>query len=75
MELQPISAAGKDTFGGWAATLVDSLDTLWIMGLKEEFYEAAEAAVSIDWAVTPDTSCNMLRPISDIWVACWQRST
>ncbi|OQV05268.1 hypothetical protein CLAIMM_10038 [Cladophialophora immunda] len=58
-ELRPISAKSKNTLGGWAATLVDSLDTLWIMGLKEEFYEAVEAAAGIDWARTPDTSCNM----------------
>lgn len=31
-ELRPVSGGGKNTFGGWAATLVDSLDTLWIMG-------------------------------------------
>lgn len=58
-ELQPISGHGKQTFGGWAATLVDSLDTLWIMGLKREFTEAVKAAVSIDWANTTDTACNM----------------
>jgi mannosyl-oligosaccharide alpha-1,2-mannosidase len=58
-ELRPISAKGKTTFGGWAATLVDALDTLWIMGLQEDFYEVREAAATIDWAITPDTSCNM----------------
>lgn len=57
-ELEPVSAVGKDTFGGWAATLVDSLDTLWIMGLKDEFYEAAAAAVTINWE-TRETSVNM----------------
>lgn len=31
-EVRPVSGGGKNTFGGWAATLVDSLDTLWIMG-------------------------------------------
>jgi mannosyl-oligosaccharide alpha-1,2-mannosidase len=53
-ELAPISGGSKDTFGGWGATLVDSLDTLWIMGLKEEFDEAVSAAVSIDFG--PETS-------------------
>ncbi|KAF2124981.1 glycoside hydrolase family 47 protein [Dothidotthia symphoricarpi CBS 119687] len=48
-ELKPISGAGDETFGGWGATLVDSLDTLWIMGLKEEFYEALEAVAAIDF--------------------------
>lgn len=31
-ELRPVSGRGKNTFGGWAATLVDALDTLWMMG-------------------------------------------
>lgn len=39
-ELKPVSFKGQETYGGWAATLVDSLDTLWIMGLKKDFYEA-----------------------------------
>ncbi|KAI9319614.1 glycoside hydrolase [Dichotomocladium elegans] len=39
-ELKPVSTAHKDPFGGWGASLVDSLSTLWIMGLYDEF-EAA----------------------------------
>lgn len=31
-----------DSFGGLGATLVDSLDTLYIMGLDEEFQRAKE---------------------------------
>ena len=46
-ELSPVSGNYKNNFGGWAATLVDSLDTLWIMGFKEEFDEAASAAVAL----------------------------
>ncbi|KAK9774635.1 putative Family 47 glycosyl hydrolase [Seiridium cardinale] len=57
-ELKPVSGEAKDAFGGWAATLIDSLDTLWMMGLKQEFYEAAASAVTIDWQ-TKDTSINM----------------
>lgn len=48
-ELAPVSGQGKDTFGGWAATLVDSLDTLWIMGLRDEFREAAALVAAMDW--------------------------
>ena len=48
-ELAPIKAEGVDTFGGWGATLVDALDTLWIMGLKDDFYEAVEAVAEIDF--------------------------
>ncbi|KAK5057568.1 hypothetical protein LTR84_011568 [Exophiala bonariae] len=58
-ELTPLSAKGKNTFGGWAATLVDSLDTLWIMDLKQEFWEAVQAVAMIDWAETEETACNL----------------
>ena len=49
-ELQPTSGEGLDTFGGWGATLVDSLDTLWIMGFKEYFHEAVQAVAAIDFS-------------------------
>ncbi|KAK1999724.1 family 47 glycosyl hydrolase [Colletotrichum falcatum] len=58
-ELAPVSAQGRDTFGGWAASLVDSMDTLWIMGFRTEFYAAAEVAAQLDWANTTDQSANM----------------
>ncbi|KAI8950564.1 glycoside hydrolase family 47 protein [Xylaria longipes] len=59
-EVLPVSGKGYDVpgFGGWGATLVDSLSTLWIMDLKDDFYEAAAAAVTIDYSKTRDTSCN-----------------
>lgn len=58
-EVQPVSGKGVNTFGGWAASMVDSLDTLWIMGLHDEFHFAAEAAAQLDWANTTDTSANL----------------
>ena len=51
-ELAPISGNGKSAFGGWAATLVDTLDTLYIMDLKFEFEEAIEAALQINFSET-----------------------
>lgn len=33
---------GVNSFGGLGATLVDSLDTLYIMGLDEQFQKARE---------------------------------
>eukprot|EP00927_Polykrikos_kofoidii_P050222 TRINITY_DN44145_c0_g1_i1.p1 TRINITY_DN44145_c0_g1~~TRINITY_DN44145_c0_g1_i1.p1 ORF type:complete len:922 (-),score=161.74 TRINITY_DN44145_c0_g1_i1:84-2762(-) len=39
-ELQPISRIGRDSFGGIGMTILDSLTTLWLMGLKDEFDEA-----------------------------------
>ncbi|KAM0250201.1 hypothetical protein ACHAQJ_008744 [Trichoderma viride] len=58
-ELTPVSGSAKDPFGGWAATLVDALDTLWIMGFKKEFAEAASAVGALDWSVTDSTAANM----------------
>lgn len=51
-ELSPVSKSFRDPFCGWAATLVDSLDTLWIAGLKDEFDEAANAVKDIDFTYT-----------------------
>ncbi|XP_072993669.1 mannosyl-oligosaccharide 1,2-alpha-mannosidase MNS1-like [Typha latifolia] len=49
-ELQPQSKSGINSFGGLGATLVDSLDTLYIMGLHDEFQEAREwVADSLDF--------------------------
>jgi mannosyl-oligosaccharide alpha-1,2-mannosidase len=52
-ELVPIEKSFKDPFCGWAATLVDAMDTLWIMGLKEEFDTAYKALKDIDFTTTP----------------------
>ena len=39
-ELKPQTRRGHDNWGGMGVTLVDSLDTLWILGMKDEFNEA-----------------------------------
>lgn len=57
--LLPISGGGRDQFSGWAATLVDSLDTLWIMGLREEFDEAVDAVATIDFGTSTQGRVNM----------------
>lgn len=41
-EVKPLSRGGSDNWGGMGVTLVDSLDTLWLMGLKKEFSEARD---------------------------------
>lgn len=58
-ELLPVSGGFKNPFGGWAATLVDALDTLWIMDLRDEFREAAKSVTAIDWSVTDDGAANL----------------
>ena len=39
---QPRTKDGTDSFGGLGATMIDSLDTLYIMGLDEQFQKARE---------------------------------
>ncbi|KAL2539090.1 Mannosyl-oligosaccharide 1 [Abeliophyllum distichum] len=56
-ELQPQSKNGVDSFGGLGATLIDSLDTLYIMGLDEQFQRAREwIANSLDFNKNYDAS-------------------
>lgn len=58
-ELRPVSGIPHHSFGGWAATVVDSLDTLWMMDLQGEFSAAVRAIATFDWAETKDTSVNL----------------
>ena len=58
-ELAPISGEYRNAFGGWAATLVDSLDTLQIMGMKKEFEKAVKALNKIDFTTTDDNTINV----------------
>eukprot|EP00568_Trieres_chinensis_P005159 CAMPEP_0183300398 /NCGR_PEP_ID=MMETSP0160_2-20130417/6841_1 /TAXON_ID=2839 ORGANISM="Odontella Sinensis, Strain Grunow 1884" /NCGR_SAMPLE_ID=MMETSP0160_2 /ASSEMBLY_ACC=CAM_ASM_000250 /LENGTH=744 /DNA_ID=CAMNT_0025462807 /DNA_START=48 /DNA_END=2282 /DNA_ORIENTATION=- len=41
-ELLPQTKRSHNNWGGMGTTLVDSLDTLWLMGMKDEFYEARD---------------------------------
>ena len=41
-ELMPRSLRGKDPFGGLGATILDSLDTLWLMGMQAEYKQARD---------------------------------
>ena len=58
-EVAPLSGESKNGFGGWGATLVDSLDTLWIMGLKEEFAIAVSELRKIDFTANPLDTLNV----------------
>lgn len=71
-ELQPITQDGKDSLGGFGATIVDSLDTLWLMGLKDEFGSAGQESGSArSWSATPAAASTCLRPTSGLWGASW----
>lgn len=41
-ELQPVTKRSNNRWGGMGTTLVDALDTLWLMDMKEEFWEARD---------------------------------
>lgn len=58
-ELRPINGGFKTPFCGWAATLVDSLDTLWIMGLYEEFELALKELPRVDFTNTEGCQINL----------------
>lgn len=58
-EVAPLSGAPKNTFGGWGATLVDSLDTLWIMGLTKEFELAVHSLKGVHFVSTPLDKINV----------------
>ena len=50
-EVSPVSGNHADPFCGWAATLVDSLDTLKIMDMDDEFDRAADEVSNIDFNI------------------------
>jgi mannosyl-oligosaccharide alpha-1,2-mannosidase len=58
-EVAPQQLVGKDTFAGWGATLVDSLDTLWIMGMKNDFRDAVGHVATIDWNNATSRHCSL----------------
>ncbi|KAK4044468.1 glycoside hydrolase [Parachaetomium inaequale] len=58
-EVAPQTLVGQDTFAGWGATLVDSLDTLWIMGMKKDFRDAVRHVATIDWNNATSWHCSL----------------
>jgi mannosyl-oligosaccharide alpha-1,2-mannosidase len=56
-ELKPRSGTGDNNWLGLGMTLVDSLDTLWIMGMLDEFNEAKDwVAQNLDFNKQGSTS-------------------
>ncbi|KAJ5584230.1 uncharacterized protein N7459_004030 [Penicillium hispanicum] len=62
-EVSPKTGGYADSFSGWGATLVDSLDTLVIMGLDEELDLALGALDRIDFTTTMDNQVNVFEII------------
>ena len=51
-ELSPVSGKHRNPFCGWGATLIDTLDTLWMMDLKDDFEEAVDAVKEVDFTTS-----------------------
>lgn len=62
-ELLPLSNSSSDSFMGWGATLIDSLDTLWIMDLKEDFEKAVEEVKKIDFLTSSKKQIPMFETV------------
>lgn len=58
-ELRPVQGGYKSPFCGWAATLVDTLDTLLIMGLHDEFLLALGELKNVDFTHTHSCVINL----------------
>ncbi len=58
-EVRPVTGGARNPFGGLAATLVDALDTLWLMGLRADFDAGVRAVAVLDWANTTSPSLNL----------------
>ncbi|KAK9845755.1 hypothetical protein WJX81_001541 [Elliptochloris bilobata] len=55
-ELAPLSRNHSDTFCGVGATMIDSLDTLWLLGMRREFARARTwVATELDF----NRNCNV----------------
>jgi mannosyl-oligosaccharide alpha-1,2-mannosidase len=62
-EVSPQTGGYQDSFSGWGATLVDSLDALIIMGLDDELELALEALNQIDFTTTRSAEVNVFEII------------
>ncbi|CAO2651672.1 Nn.00g042420.m01.CDS01 [Neocucurbitaria sp. VM-36] len=58
-EVTPVTGGFKNGFGQRGATLVDALDTLIIMDLKEDFEEAVKALKKIDFTTAGVSRLNV----------------
>ncbi|CAG8559883.1 17631_t:CDS:2, partial [Racocetra fulgida] len=50
--LQPVTNSSKNNFNGWGVTIIDALDTMWIMGLKAEFNQSRDFVKNLNFTKT-----------------------
>ncbi|KAF9218511.1 glycoside hydrolase family 47 protein [Gyrodon lividus] len=54
-ELRPVSNTSINNFNGWGVTVVDSLDTMLLMGLEEEYRRAVPLIKSTNFSLPTNT--------------------
>ena len=57
-ELAPVSGLPRNGLGGWGLTMVDNLDTLWIMGMRGEFEKVVATVAQINFEETEAPEIN-----------------
>ena len=58
-EVRPVTGSSRSSFGGWGATMVDSLDTLLIMGMDDEFEECVKVISQLDFTTNDEEILNV----------------
>ncbi|KAF7770505.1 CAZyme family GH47 [Agaricus bisporus var. burnettii] len=53
-ELTPIDGGSVNNFNGWGVTLFDALDTLWLMGLHDEFRQSLHFVAKTNFTLDKD---------------------
>ena len=66
-EYLPVKRRGLNTFGGKGLTIIDSLDTLYLMGLETEFKSAREFVKS-EFKFDGRTILNRDRARHQMWI-------
>ncbi|KAG5634636.1 hypothetical protein H0H81_001318 [Sphagnurus paluster] len=52
-ELLPKSGGKTNKYNSWGMTTIDSMDTMWIMGLNEQFTQAMEYVATLNFTTEP----------------------
>ncbi|KAH6916039.1 mannosidase [Coprinopsis sp. MPI-PUGE-AT-0042] len=50
-ELRPVTGTGMSLYNGWGVTAFDSLDTLYLLGLEDEYNRALKLVERVDFRV------------------------
>lgn len=52
-ELLPVSGDRVNNFHGWGVSMYDALDTMWLMGLEDIFYDTVKDVAGETWDMAP----------------------